>query len=90
MVSTLSIVAFLFKLIDFYQILIVVWCILSWIPMREGGIMYDVASAINTLVSPYVNLFRRFLPPLGGIDLSPMLAIVVLMLIERGIMSILV
>ena len=90
MFSGMSFAVFVLRLFDFYEILIIVWCILSWIPMREEGILYDVASAIDTLVSPYVNLFRRIIPPLGGLDLSPILAIVVLGLIERGIMSILV
>lgn len=85
-----SIAVFVSYLFKFYSGLIVVWCILSWIPMSEGGILFDIASAIDRLVRPYMDLFRRFIPPFGGIDFSPILAIVVLGLIERLIMSILV
>ncbi len=71
------------RLFDFYQILIIVWCILSWLPTPRDGVLADIVGAIDTLVSPYINLFRRFLPPFGGIDFSPILAVVVLQLIER-------
>lgn len=77
------------KLFRFYNILIIVWCILSWIPISREGVLGDVAGAIDALVSPYVELFRRFLPPFGGLDFSPVLAIVVLQLIERLIIGIL-
>ena len=84
-----SIAMFVWRLFDFYALLIFVWCILSWIPIRRDGILSDIAGAIDTLVSPYVNLFRRFIPPFGGLDFSPILAIVVLQLIERLLLGIL-
>ena len=84
-----GLLVFVFRLFDFYKILIFVWCILSWIPMRQDGILADVASAINALVAPYINLFRRFIPPFGGLDFTPILAIIVLELIQRLIIGIL-
>lgn len=77
------------RLFDFYQILIIVWCILSWLPTPRDGVLADIVGAIDTLVSPYINLFRRFLPPFGGIDFSPILAVVVLQLIERFLIGML-
>lgn len=84
-----SIGLFVYRLIDFYEILIIVWCILSWIPIPREGIISDIAGAIDTLVSPYINLFRRFIPPFGGLDFSPILAIVILQLVERLLLGIL-
>lgn len=80
---------FIANLFRFYNILIIVWCILSWFPMPREGVLSDIVGAIDTLVSPYINLFRRFLPPFGGLDFSPVLAIVVLGVIQRFIMVIL-
>jgi YggT family protein len=44
-----------------------------------------VVGFIEEVTDPYLNLFRRFIPPLGGsgmaIDLSPMLAMLVLYLV---------
>ena len=84
-----TIALFLYRLIDFYEILIIIWCILSWIPLREGSVVTDIARAIDSIVSPYMNLFRRFIPPFGGLDFTPILAIVVLGLIQRLIIGIL-
>ena len=78
------------SLFNFYSILIIVWCFMSWFPIREGSLVYDIAMAINSLVSPYMNLFRRFIPPLGGIDFSPILAILVLNIVQGWIVRTLV
>jgi YggT family protein len=47
-----------------------------------------VIDFINDVTNPYLNLFRRFIPPLGGggfaLDLSPILGLIVLGLV-RGL-----
>lgn len=65
----------LFKI---YEVIVLVWCILSWIPMTPGGFLYDLNQVVGRLVEPYVNIFRRFIPPMGGIDFSALVAILVL------------
>lgn len=87
--GSLSVAYFLMRLMDFYQILIVVWCILSWLPVPREGILADLVGAIDALVSPYINLFRRFIPPFGGLDFTPILAMLVLQVAERAIIGIL-
>ncbi|MGI6231115.1 MAG: YggT family protein [Tractidigestivibacter sp.] len=77
------------NLFRIYNILIIVWCILSWIP-RGAGIVDDFRYAIGRLVEPWLSIFRRFIPPLGGIDFSPIVAILALELVERLILMILV
>jgi uncharacterized protein YggT (Ycf19 family) len=37
---------------------------------------------------PYLRLFRRFIPPLGAIDLSPMVAIIVLYFVRSLLVSV--
>lgn len=86
MIGGFSIGFFLMRLLDFYQILIIVWCILSWFPMPREGVIADLIGAVDALVSPYINLFRRFIPPFGGLDFSPVLAILVLGFIERALL----
>ena len=70
-------------LVNFYEWLVIIWCFMSWFPLREGSLMYDVAVVINRIVSPYMNLFRRFIPPLGGMDFSPIVGLFVLSFGER-------
>ena len=83
----------LVRLLEAYQILIVISAILSWFPMREGTILGDIRSVLYRLTEPYIGIFRRFLGPvsLGGmyIDFSPLIALVVLTLLERVIVGIL-
>lgn len=76
--------------IDIYEFIILAWCILSWIPRRPGGFLDDLATAIDRIVAPYMNLFRRFIPPLGGIDFSPVIAILALGLIQNLVVRLIV
>ena len=78
------------RLFEFYEILVLVWCIISWIPRRPGGILSDISEVLNKIVTPYLGLFRRFIPPLGGIDFSPIVALFVLSIIERFVVGILI
>ena len=45
--------------------------------------------ALAQIVEPFLNLFRRFLPPFGGMDFSPVVAFFVLAFVERLIATIL-
>jgi YggT family protein len=45
-----------------------------------------VLDFLRDVSEPYLRIFRRFLPSMGGIDLSPMLAIIVLYIL-RSVLS---
>jgi YggT family protein len=62
-----------------YFILIFVRILLSWVPrMPYNRYLRATVGFIEEVTDPYLNVFRRFIPPLGGggfaLDLSPMLA----------------
>ena len=76
------------KLFQIYMLLIIIWCIMSWIP-RGNSTVDSIRDALGSLVEPWLNLFRRLIPPFGGIDFSPIVALFALELIERLILSIL-
>jgi YggT family protein len=66
-----------------YIILIFVNILISWIPrMPYNRALRAVLDFITETTNPYLNLFRRFLPPIGGggfaLDLSPIVGIFVL------------
>ena len=72
-----------------YIILIFIRVLLSWIPrMPYNPTLRTVVDFVHQVTDPYLNVFRRVLPPLGGrgmaIDLSPILAII-LLLIAQGV-----
>lgn len=67
----------------FYGWLIIAYVLMTWIPLK--GILLDINQVLATLVEPYLGIFRRFIPPMGGIDLSPLVAYFVLRLLVNVI-----
>ncbi len=70
-----------------YIILILIRVLISWIPrMPYNPALRVVLDFISETTDPYLNLFRRILPPIGagglGLDLSPMIGIVVLYVLQ--------
>ncbi|BAY74436.1 MAG: YggT family protein [Nostoc sp. ChiSLP01] len=59
-----------------YTFLLLIRVLLTWFPTINW---YDQPfAALSQITDPYLNVFRSFIPPLGGIDFSPMLAILLL------------
>jgi YggT family protein len=58
--------------INLYLVLIILRVLLSWFPTVDW--LNPPFSILSQLTDPYLNLFRSIIPPLGGMDFSPMLA----------------
>lgn len=52
----------------------------SWLPEIQ---QYRFMQFISFYTDPYLNLFRKFIPPLGMLDISPIVAFLSLNLIEH-------
>jgi YggT family protein len=72
-----------------YTLLILAHIILSWVQLPYRTWIYRIRQFLSDVCEPYLRLFRRFLPSLGPLDLSPIVAIVVLGILDRVISSIL-
>ena len=73
-------------LINIYRWLIIIYVLLSWVPSARESYL---GTLLGKLVEPYLAPFRKFIPPIGGvIDLSPIVAIIAIIFIESGIISI--
>ena len=75
-----------------YTILIFARILLSWIPrIPYNQILSAVIGFIQEVTDPYLRLFRRIIPPLGGggfaLDLSPIIAIIVLIIAQSIIVG---
>ncbi len=80
---------FIVTLADVYSMIIFVYVLMSWIPQKTG-IVGDIDTILGKLCDPYLDLFRRFIPPIGGmVDISPIVALLVLQFAVRLIVSIL-
>jgi YggT family protein len=69
-----------------YLVLIFIRIIMSWIPRIPYNRFLDMAlSFVRDVTDPYLNLFRRFIPPVrmgpGALDLSPIVATFVLLIL---------
>lgn len=75
-----------------YIILILIRILISWIPrMPYNPTLRAVLDFVSQTTDPYLNLFRRILPPIGsggfGLDLSPMIGIVVLYILRAVVVG---
>ncbi len=76
-------------LANVYTTILFVYVLMSWIPIKVG-IIGDIYTILGRLCDPYLNLFRRFIPPIGGmVDVSPIVALIVLQFAVRLIVSVL-
>ena len=76
-------------LFSVYLVLILLNILISWVPrIPYNRFLYGAITFIQEVTNPYLNIFRRFIPPLGGggfaLDLSPILALIVLTVV-RGL-----
>ncbi|MEA2785600.1 MAG: YggT family protein [Candidatus Eremiobacteraeota bacterium] len=67
------------KLFGFYILLMLLYAVVSWVPSLRGRWSDYVAMAVEPVLVPV----RRIIPPLGGLDLSFIVVIIVLQLVMR-------
>jgi YggT family protein len=88
----------LILILDILQILlnvlwwiIIVQAILSWLIAFNVINTYNefvgsIWRALRTLTEPLYRPIRRILPDFGGLDLSPMVVLVILLIIQQAVM----
>ncbi len=74
------------KLFLAYTIMLFIRILGSWIPELQSSRFMQFVSFYT---DPYLNLFRRFIPPLGMIDFSPVIAFIALGVLEQVVKTIL-
>ena len=62
-----------------YVLLIFAYVLLTWVQVPYSGPVAAVQRFLDEVVSPYLGLFRGRIPTLGPLDLSPIVAVVVLL-----------
>jgi uncharacterized protein YggT (Ycf19 family) len=82
----LFILNFVGTALEIYRYLIFGYVLLSWFPNARESF---IGQMLGKIVEPYVGIFRKFIPPIGGvIDLSPIVALLALHFISIGIQSV--
>lgn len=82
----MSIARIINELFVLYNILILVRIFLTWIPSIDWGA--QPIRTIREVTDLYLDLFRRFIPPYNGIDFSPIVAIIVLNILQGFIVGV--
>ncbi|MCW9683177.1 YggT family protein [Dolichospermum planctonicum UHCC 0167] len=62
--------------VQFYSYLLIIRVLLTWFPTVDWS--SQPFAALSQISDPYLNLFRSIIPPLGGMDFSPILAFLAL------------
>ena len=64
-----------------YTLVIFAYIITSWLRLPYSPWLNRIQRFLYDVSEPYLRLFRRLLPPMGPLDLSPMIGIVVLLIL---------
>ncbi|MBN3943822.1 MULTISPECIES: YggT family protein [unclassified Nostoc] len=74
----------LITFVTFYSYLLIIRVLLTWFPTINW--YNQPFAALAQITDPYLNLFRSIIPPLGGMDFSPILAFLALNVVT-GLLS---
>jgi YggT family protein len=71
-----------------YIVVIFIRILMSWVPrIPRSSTLRPLLDFITETTDPYLNVFRRIVPPIGMIDISPILAVFVLLIAQWLIVS---
>ncbi|GAC42901.1 YggT family protein [Paenibacillus popilliae] len=81
-----TMIQYLGYLYEIYTWLIIIYVLMSWLPnVRESF----VGEILGKIVEPYLSLFRRIIPPIGGmLDISPIIALFALRFVYMGLVAV--
>ncbi|WP_201713728.1 YggT family protein [Rossellomorea arthrocnemi] len=72
----------LYKLIQLYSWALIIYILMSWFPSARET---SIGQFLARICEPYLEPFRRFVPSIGMIDISPIVAFIVLNLAQSGL-----
>tara|TARA_Y100001968_G_scaffold267427_1_gene257374 strand:+ start:85 stop:378 length:294 start_codon:yes stop_codon:yes gene_type:complete len=71
--------------LQIYSLVLILRVLLSWFPNLDWS--NPVLTSVSSITDPYLNAFRGIIPPIGGLDLSAILAFIILNLMESLLSS---
>ena len=67
--------------LSIYTLVLLVRVLLSWFPNLDWS--NPILSSVSAITDPYLNAFRGLIPPIGGLDISAILAFLALQLVQN-------
>ena len=81
--------AIIVGLANAYTLIIFVYVLMSWVP-HTTGVVGDVYRVLGKICDPYLNLFKRLIPPIGSVlDITPIIALLVLQVVVQFVVRLL-
>ena len=77
---------FIRYLFTFYEYSMFAYILSSWVPQIKNNIIVEF---LEVICEPYLKLFRKIIPPIGMLDISPVVALIVLSLLQNFIVTLL-
>lgn len=68
---------------DIYFYVLFAYVLMSWVPALIDS---PIGQILRQICEPYLSVFRRFIPPIGFLDLSPLVALITLRFVEQGVL----
>lgn len=83
----MDLIALIRLLFQAFYVLLIIRVLLSWVP----GVAQDhpAVAFVFRATSPLLTPIRRVMPPIGGLDLSPLVAILLLTLVQSLVLNLL-
>ena len=84
MIAVVHFIFFVFgSLLSLLSFAIIIWAVLSWLVAFDvvnmrNRFVYSVSSFLDGIVRPFLYPLQRMIPPLGGMDLTPILAMLII------------
>jgi YggT family protein len=78
---------FISVFIGVYVLLIIAYILTSWLRLPYSPTLNRIQRFLYDVCEPYLRIFRRIVPSLGPIDLSPILAIAALYLFNQLVIA---
>ncbi len=75
--------------IDVYILMIFAYILTSWIRLPYSPWLNRVQRFLYDVSEPYLRLFRRVIPPFGPLDISPVVAVLVLVIVQQLLVDLL-
>ena len=78
-----SVQRFVSVFVGVYVLLILAYIVTSWFPPGASSTVERTRQFLMDVCEPYLRLFRRVIPPIGPLDVSPIVAVFALYIAER-------
>ncbi len=85
----INLIGLLFQIYQFLILVEVIGSLLTVMRVNLPGGVYDILKIVHRLTEPLLAPIRRLLPTLGGLDFSPMIALLLVGFVQQVVMSVL-